>query len=155
MACALGHVLTFLDDVIITWWRHRVGLHWKIGHFCQLWSSTVLRCLVCLFWNFTQMMRHTITTFMENFNLILIKMCTWHVHKNLHVQKVNSFLQLWSNTLLRFIVCYFWNFACLLICNWTIACKNSSYFNIRCVCDARTKFCMCKNARILPNFEVL
>ena len=32
----------------------------------------------------------------------------------------SDFLQLWSNTAQRPIVCYFWNHACLLICNWTI-----------------------------------
>ena len=72
------------------------------------------------------MIRHTRTTFMENFNLVWCKMRARRACKVLHVQKLpkyrifSDFLQLWSNTAQRPIVCYFWNHACLLICNWTI-----------------------------------
>ena len=63
---------------------------------------------------------------MENFNLVWCKMRAGRACKVLHVQKLpkyrifSDFLQLWSNTAQRPIVCYFWNHACLLICNWTI-----------------------------------
>ena len=63
---------------------------------------------------------------MENFNLVWCKMRARRACKVLHVQKspkyriFSNFLQLWSNTAQRPIVCYFWNHACLLICNWTI-----------------------------------
>ena len=38
----------------------------------------------------------------------------------------SDFLQLWSNTAQRPIVCYFWNRACSLICSWTITMQKFS-----------------------------
>ena len=99
-------------------------------------------------------MRHTRTTFMENFNLIWCKMCARRACKVLHVQKCENSFEFQSAITLRPFECHFWNLACIFINTRTNSLLNFVGIESKMFVKCLREVCTCVTKAIFTKLEI-
>ena len=93
-------------------------------------------------------MRHTRTTFMENFNLIWCKMRARRACKVLHVQKCENSCEFRNAITLRPLECQFWNLACIFITSKTNSLSNYVVIECKMLVKRAREVCTCVTLEI-------
>ena len=100
------------------------------------------------------MMRHTRTTFMENFNLIWCKMCERRACKVLHVQKCENSCEFRNAITLIPLGCQFWNLACIFITARTYSLSNVVVIGREMFVKRAREVCTCVTLEICTKLTI-